>query len=325
MKPPAKRIGEEAGPPLSPGRNGHELPGEAIKGIAASHLLPHAPFSKLWDSILLDGDQKDRLLAQAVLSFMLRPKVEPGSLALHGLILLVGPPGTGKTSLARGLASRTAEAFGARAGFQFLEVEPHTLANAGLGRSQQAVRKLMNEVVAERARLGPLIVLLDEVETLAADRARMSLEANPIDVHRATDAVLAGLDQLATTYPQLLFVATSNFAGAIDGALLSRADLVETIPLPGPETARAILKDAVGALARAFPAAARALDEPDFARAASACCGLDGRQIRKLVVSACTFDKRTALDPGRLTASDLARAAERARRESPAGSNGGDR
>ncbi len=36
-------------------------------------------------------------------------------------------------------------------------------------------------------------------------------------------------------------------------------------------------------------------------------------QIRKLVASACTFDKQTALDPGRLSATDLARAAERAR------------
>ena len=42
---------------------------------------------------------------------------------------------------------------------------------------------------------GPTIVLLDEVETLAADRSKMSLEANPIDIHRATDAVLVQLDR----------------------------------------------------------------------------------------------------------------------------------
>lgn len=310
---------------LPVGDNGLDPAGEPIKGIAAAHALPHAPFSKLWEAILLDGDQKDRLLAQAVLSFTLRPQVEPGSVPLHGLILLVGPPGTGKTSLARGLASRTAEAFGERAGFQYLEVESHALANAGLGRSQQAVRKLLNEVIAERAELGPLIVLLDEVETLAADRAKLSLEANPVDVHRATDAVLAGLDQLAAAYPRLLFVATSNFAGAIDAALLSRADLVEAIPLPGPETARAILKDAVEALAKAYPSAAYVLDDRDFARAAAACQGLDGRQIRKLVAAACTFDKQTALDPGRLTAADLVRAAERARRDPAASVTGGVR
>jgi hypothetical protein len=54
-------------------------------------------------------------------------------------------------------------------------------------------------------------VLLDEVETLAADRSKMSLEANPIDVHRATDAVLVQLDTPSDQYPNLLFIATSNF------------------------------------------------------------------------------------------------------------------
>ena len=44
----------------------------------------------------------------------------------------------------------------------------------------------------------------------------MSMEANPVDVHRATDAVLTQLDQLAAQHPQLLFLATSNFVGAID-------------------------------------------------------------------------------------------------------------
>ena len=285
-------------------------------GVAAEHPLPYQPFCEQWDAILLDGDQKGRLLAQALLNFTLRPHVDPALLPLHGLILLVGPPGTGKTSLARGLASRAAESFVGGGSFNYLEVDPHALANPGLGRSQQAVRKLLSEVIPERAALGPLIVLLDEIETLAADRMKLSLQANPVDVHRATDAVLAGLDQLAASHPRLLFVATSNFEGAIDPALLSRADLVEAIPLPSPRTAEAILRSAIKALAREYPATSRILTDPDFARVAAACRGLDGRQIRKLVVSACTFDKQVALDPALLGVSDLLRAAQQARRGS---------
>ena len=302
---------------------GGEPTGELPKGIVADHALPHEPFSGLWDAILLDDDQKSRIQAQALLSFTLRGRTDASLLPLHGLIVLVGPPGTGKTSLARGLATRTAEAFPGDHRFRYLEVEPHALASAGLGRSQQGVRKLLHEVIGERAEQGPLIVLLDEVETLAADRAKLSLEANPIDVHRATDAVLAGVDHLAASYPHLLFVATSNFPQAIDDALLSRADLVEHVPLPGPQTAQAILTSAVNELIRVYPAAAGLLDDPAFPEAAHACAGLDGRQIRKLVVSACRFDKRTALDPGLLTASDLLRAAEQAQRGVNRASNGG--
>ena len=57
---------------------------------------------------------------------------------------------------------------------------------------------------------GPTIVLLDEVETLAADRSKMSLEANPIDIHRATDAVLVQLDSLAERFPNLWTAAPSR-------------------------------------------------------------------------------------------------------------------
>lgn len=59
-----------------------------------------------------------------------------------------------------------------------------------MGRSQQAVAKLFEQSIPELAMDGAAIVLLDEVETLAVDRHQLSLEANPIDVHRATAAAL---------------------------------------------------------------------------------------------------------------------------------------
>lgn len=168
------------------------------KGIQDVRSLPDSAFDAQWDAIFLPPSIKDRLFCQAVLNFTARTKLQGVSLPLHGIILLVGPPGTGKTSAARGLASRTAAALKGQR-FTYLEVEPHALASASLGKSQQAVTHLLGTVIAEHAAAGPCIVLLDEVETLAADRRQMSLEANPVDVHRATDAVLAQLDRLAGT------------------------------------------------------------------------------------------------------------------------------
>jgi ATP-dependent 26S proteasome regulatory subunit len=284
-------------------------------GVLDSRGLPDPELIKQWDAIILEPAVKDRLLAQAILNFTIRPRVDREQVPLHGLIFLHGPPGTGKTSLARGLASRTAECVTGLGDFLYIEVEPHALASAALGRSQRAVRDLLGLTIAEHAAAGPLIVLLDEVETLAADRSKLSLDANPVDVHRATDAVLAQLDHLASRFPNLLFIATSNFTKAVDPALLSRADLVERIELPGPSACRQILTATIASLAKVFPQIDSITRQKEFQQAVELCHGIDGRRIRKLVLSACTFDKQTALDPNHLTAADVLKAVQHARRE----------
>ena len=295
--------------------SGHRRPGKTPeqKGIQDIRDLPDAAFDALWDSIILDPSMKDRLLAQAVLNFTARSRLQEMALPFHGIILLIGPPGTGKTSVARGLASRTAASLSST--LTYIEVEPHALASAALGKSQQGVCHLLGTVIAEEASTGPCVVLLDEVETLAADRRKMSLEANPVDVHRATDAVLAQLDQLAANNPQLLFVATSNFAGAIDEAFLSRADLIVSIGLPSAEACRQILFDTLARMARAYPGIARLLSDSTVEMAAEQAVGLDGRRIRKAVLSAMAHTKHIAANPGILTADAVLAAVQLAQAE----------
>ncbi len=274
------------------------------KGIQRRRSLPDPKLGELWESIILDDAVKKRLLSQAVLNFTLRRRVERSVAPLHGAILLVGPPGTGKTSLARGLAHRTATAFKGKP-FQLLEVEPHALSSSAMGKTQRAVSDLFSQTIAEAATAGPTIVLLDEVETLAADRSRMSLDANPIDVHRATDAVLVQLDVLAEQNPDLLFIATSNFPQAVDAAFTSRCDLVQHVPLPDKGACSRILSDCLAGLGRTFPAIGELERSPGFARCAAECVGLDGRAIRKTVINALASSPQIALKPELVTIDDL--------------------
>lgn len=284
-----------------------------VEGVLDMRSLPDAEMRSEWDSIHIPDAQKGRLLSMAVLTATVRPHVERARVPLHGFILLVGRPGTGKTTLARGLATRVAESLPRAGDWRFLEVEPHALVSAGLGGSQKKVRRLLQETIAEHAGAGPLVVLLDEVETLAADRYKLSLEANPVDVHRATDAVLASLDDLARRFPSLLVLATSNFVDAIDAALISRADLVETIEPPDRAGVELVLRDTLQELAKTWPELTKISSGPDFKRATDRAVGLDGRQLRKAVVAACAAEQATALDPGKLESSALIEAIERAR------------
>ncbi len=282
------------------------------KGIQRNRRLPAPELGLLWESIIVDEAVKSKLLSQAVLNFTVRGKVERNVLPLHGVIFLVGSPGTGKTSLARGLAHRIAESFPS-AKFHLLEVEPHSLTSSAMGKTQRAVTELFSQTIAEAASAGPTVVLLDEVETLAADRSKMSLEANPIDIHHATDAVLVQLDFLAEQHPNLLFVATSNFPQAVDKAFTSRCDLVVEIPLPDREACTRILKDCLTGLAKTYPPIGKLVSSPKFERCASECVGLDGRAIRKLVANALASSPQTAMKPDQVTIEDLLAAARAAK------------
>lgn len=281
------------------------------KGVHRIRPLPDPDLGALWNSILVEEQIKSQLLSQAMLNFTLRGKVERSVVPLHGVILLVGPPGTGKTSLARGAAHRLAQSFGG-ARFQLVEIDPHALTSSAMGKTQRTVAELFSQSIAEAAMQGPTVVLLDEVETLAADRAKMSMEANPVDIHRATDAVLVQLDMLAEKRSQLLFIATSNFPQAIDGAFTSRCDLVLTVPLPNAKACAAILRDCLIGLGRTFPAIGKLVSSSHFDHCAGACVGLDGRTIRKMVANAIASSVETAMNPEKVTIEQVIGAARAA-------------
>jgi AAA+ superfamily predicted ATPase len=141
-------------------------------------------------------------------------------------------------------------------------------------------------------------------------RTSASFETNPVDVHRATDAVMLGIDEIARRLPSVLFVTTTNFIDAIDEAFLSRADLVMHFALPGAETIAEILQHSLAELAVQWPALTP-ISPAQVREIAALCLGWNGRQVRKLLLAGLAQRLEVAKNPALLTFDDLREAARK--------------
>jgi len=281
-------------------------------GVTGIHVLPADHHDGPWESVIVPPATKDRLLGTAVLVLRHGRALRELSGPPHGLVVLAGPPGTGKTTLCQGLAQKAAMAVAQRGATTFVEVDPHAFPSELLGESQRAVRRLFAETLPELAARRPhTVVLVDEVEALAVRRSSASFETNPVDVHRATDAVLAGLDALRAACPHVLLLATTNFTEGVDEAFLSRADLVLRLDLPDADVLARIIRSSLAELATLWPALRDlAADDALHAKLAGACAGFDGRRARKAILAAVAGRPELAADPAALTAADLMAAVE---------------
>jgi len=271
----------------------------ASDGLLDIYKLPEEQdrFLTDWEVVFISQQTKNLLLDYAETLKRLQ-RVSSAGLALRRAVLLYGPPGCGKTSLARGLPARwCAAARVPRAGF--IHVNTHALFSGIRGGGQKNVLAAF-ERIAEQATSGvPIFVLVDEVETLGTDRASISTEANPLDALYQVTAFFESLDRVARDMPNVIFLFTTNIPKAIDRAVRERVDFVVEIPLPDARYRSMILADAVRALARAYDVkdllrlAGTDPPDPAWAEVVAETNGLSGRALRHVLVVASTLAVRS--------------------------------
>jgi transitional endoplasmic reticulum ATPase len=182
-----------------------------------------------WDDI--GGlEEIKQILQESVEGALLYPELyqRTGAKAPRG-ILLWGSPGTGKTLLAKAVASQ------ARA--NFIAVNGPELLSKWVGAAEQAVRELF----AKARQAAPCVIFVDEIDTLAPARGSFQGDSGVSD--RVVGQLLTELDGLQGC-PNVLLVGATNRPDALDPALLrsGRLDLQLKVDLPDEPSRLAILQ-----------------------------------------------------------------------------------
>jgi len=185
----------------------------------------------LWDEVA-GMEREKRLIESRIVAPLSEPELaEQVGVRSPSTVILFGPPGTGKTTFARAIASRL--------NWPFVELLPSKLAS-GDGTLANEVRSAFEDL----ARLEHVVVFIDEFEELAPTRG-----ANP-----ATSGVVNELLKSIPEFrrrPGRLLVCATNFVGSVDPAVLrpGRFDLLIAIGPPDASAREALWTQALRSMA----------------------------------------------------------------------------
>ncbi|KAJ8773222.1 hypothetical protein K2173_028399 [Erythroxylum novogranatense] len=209
-------------------------------------------------------DEIKESLQELVMLPLRRPDLFKGGLLkpCRG-ILLFGPPGTGKTMLAKAIANE--------AGASFINVSISTITSKWFGEDEKNVRALFTLA----AKVAPTIIFIDEVDSMLGQRTRVGEHEA---MRKIKNEFMAHWDGLLTkTGERILVLAATNRPFDLDEAIIRRFERRIMVGLPSVENREVILKTLL---------AEEKTEELDFKELATMTEGYSGSDLKNFCVTA---------------------------------------
>jgi transitional endoplasmic reticulum ATPase len=174
----------------------------------------------LWDALAGMEREKEIVDRQIVLPLAEQAVADRYGVVPPKAVILFGPAGTGKTSFAKGVASRL--------GWPFVELFPSRLAADAPGGLAASLR----DVFADLAELDAVVLFIDEVEEIAGARSGLAVDPG----HGVTNELLKLIPTFREHDDRLLVCAT-NSVRSLDTAFLRPGRFDYLIPIGPPDPA----------------------------------------------------------------------------------------
>lgn len=189
-------------------------------------------------------------------------------------VLLFGPPGCGKTLLAKAVANAS--------GANFIAVKGPELLNKYVGESERAVRLVFQRALSS----SPCVIFFDELDALVPRRSGEGSSG----AERVVNQMLTEMDGVQQR-AQVYVIAATNRPDIVDPAMLrpGRLDRLLFVPLPGPAGRLEILK----AHSTKLPLA----EDVDLSELANGLEGFSGADLAAVMREAAMLAIRAVPDP----------------------------
>ncbi|KAF8116800.1 hypothetical protein N665_0014s0062 [Sinapis alba] len=223
-------------------------------------------------------DETKDSLQELVMLPLRRPDLFKGGLLkpCRG-ILLFGPPGTGKTMLAKAIANE--------AGASFINVSMSTITSKWFGEDEKNVRALFTLA----AKVSPTIIFVDEVDSMLGQRTRVGEHEA---MRKIKNEFMTHWDGLMTKPGErILVLAATNRPFDLDEAIIRRFERRIMVGLPSIESREKILRTLLSK---------EKTDDLDFHELGQMTEGYSGSDLKNLCITAAYRPVRELIQQERL-------------------------